>query len=49
MAVAHISMHLAALIRSGVPMVDGLRVIAPTTNSVLNRRLRDAADRVLAR
>jgi type II secretory pathway component PulF len=47
MLVGNLVMHLADLLRSGVPMVDSLRVLAPTQRS---RRLRwhltDAAQRI---
>ncbi|MCH8166194.1 MAG: type II secretion system F family protein [Planctomycetes bacterium] len=52
MAVARLSLQLAQLLRSGVPMVEALRVLAPTTSgggalgSSLDRRLLAAADHV---
>lgn len=47
MAVASMSMRLAELIRSGVPMVEAMRVIAPTTpGASLRRILEQAADRL---
>ena len=47
LAVARLSIQLAELLRTGVPMVDALRVVAPTTPGVtLRRRLLEAADRV---
>ena len=48
-AVARLSMQLAQLLRSGVPMVEALRVLAPTASGGgggLRRRLLTAADRV---
>lgn len=46
MAVARLSLQLAQLLRSGVPMVEALRVLAPTATGHLGRRLLDAADHV---
>ena len=46
MAVARLSSQLAELLRSGVPMVEALRVLAPTATGHLGRRLLDAADHV---
>ncbi|MHC4414376.1 MAG: type II secretion system F family protein [Planctomycetota bacterium] len=49
MAVARLSLHLAELLRTGVPVVEALRVLAPTTaggGGALRRRLLAAADRV---
>jgi len=47
LAVARLSVQLAALLRTGVPMVDALRVVAPTTTGItLRQRLEDAANRV---
>ena len=52
-AVARVSLQLAELLRSGVPMVQALRVLGPTASgstgtagSSLHRRLMTAADRV---
>ena len=45
MAVAQVSLQLAELLRTGVPMVEAIRVLAPTTTAGgLRRRLRSAAD-----
>ena len=51
MAVGCLSLQLAELLRSGVPMVEALRVLAPTTagstpGNTLRRRLVSAAERV---
>lgn len=49
LAVARVSLQLAELLRTGVPMVDALRVLAPTTSGLvggLRRRLVEAADSV---
>ena len=47
LAVARLSIQLAELLRTGVPMVEALRVVAPTTPGLtLRRRLLEAADRV---
>jgi type II secretory pathway component PulF len=47
MAVGQFASQLGELIRSGVPMVDGLRVLAPTVrSSSLRTVLLDAADRL---
>ena len=46
MAVARLALQLAQLLRSGVPMVEALRVLAPTATGHLGRRLLDAADHV---
>jgi type II secretory pathway component PulF len=49
MAVGQLATQLAELIRSGVPMVDALRVLAPTTrSSSLRVALTTAADRLEA-
>ena len=46
MAVARVSLQLSELVRTGVPVVDALRVIAPTSASgALRQRLMAAADR----
>lgn len=45
-AVARVALQLAELIRSGVPMVEALRVIAPTCGGSLQRLLMTAADHV---
>ena len=45
-AVARVSLQLAELLQTGVPMVEALRVLAPTTSMrTLRRRLLAAADR----
>ena len=45
MAVARVTLQLSELLRTGVPMVDALRVLAPTTAAGgLRRRLESAAD-----
>ncbi len=51
MAVARVSLQLAELLRAGVPVVDALRVLAPTSSGgagrgSLARQLHTAADRV---
>ncbi len=47
LAVGRLSLQLAELLRNGVPMVEALRVLAPTTTGgTLRRRLIAAADRV---
>lgn len=47
MCVAGLSLRLSALIRTGVPVVDALRVLSPTVGDrYLQHRLNDAADRV---
>ncbi len=46
MGAARVSLQLAELLRSGVPMVDALRVLARTTGPALRRRLEDAAHAV---
>ncbi len=43
---ARVSLQLAELLRSGVPMVDALRVLAPTAGPALRRRLTEAAHAV---
>ncbi len=43
MAVARLALQLAEMLRSGVPMVKALRVLAPTATGHLGRRLLDAA------
>ena len=50
MAVGRLSLHLAELLRTGVPMVEALRVLSPATSGGggLRRRLLAAADRVEA-
>ena len=45
MAVARVTLQLSELLRTGVPMVEALRVLAPTTAAGgLRRRLESAAD-----
>jgi hypothetical protein len=46
LAVGNLAQGLAKLIRSGVPMLDSLRVIAPTAPGDLRRQLQMAADAV---
>lgn len=47
MTLAGVTDRLSELTRSGVPMVESLRVLAPTVrNPVLSKRLRSAADEV---
>jgi type II secretory pathway component PulF len=47
MAVARVSLQLAELLRAGVPMVEAIRVLAPTAaGSALRRHLLLAADRI---
>ena len=45
-AVARVALQLAELLRSGVPMVEALRVMAPTCGGSLQRVLITAADHV---
>lgn len=46
MALARLSLQLSELLRSGVPVVEALRVLAPTSPAALRRHLLDAASRV---
>jgi type II secretory pathway component PulF len=47
MAVARVSLQLAELLRAGVPMVEAIRVLAPTAaGTALRRRLLSAADQI---
>jgi type II secretory pathway component PulF len=45
-AVARISCQLAELIRSGVPLVEAMRVVAPTASGSIRQSLHLAADRI---
>jgi type II secretory pathway component PulF len=46
-AVARVSLQLAELLRAGVPMVEAMRVLAPTAaGSALRRHLLSAADQI---
>jgi type II secretory pathway component PulF len=47
LAVARLAFQLSRMLRSGVPMVEALRVLAPTAGGpLLRRRVMQAADRV---
>jgi type II secretory pathway component PulF len=46
MALSRACLQLAQMLRNGVPMVEALRVLAPTTGPALRRRLLEAAEGV---
>ena len=49
LAIAHLARRLSDLVRSGVPLTEALRVLAPTTNQRgLRRRVLEAADQLEA-